>query len=150
MKVLLTPGEGLLGGARRRCGLQWLAVHCWSVSAEVHAVKEAGFSLIEVVVATLVLTVGLLGSAALLAGAVQATSEGTLRVRAAALGAGWRDALWAGGCDVGSGSFARGPMTVNWEVGPASVPGALRLEVVVARPTGRGPRADTVLAWCGD
>lgn len=103
---------------------------------------RSGFTLVEVLVAIVLLTVGLLGLLAGTAAAWRLVGQGWRDTRAEALGAQRLEALRAMGCGVGGGAAAEGPYTVSWTSDPLAVPLA-RIVVVVTSPTPRGSHADT-------
>jgi prepilin-type N-terminal cleavage/methylation domain-containing protein len=106
---------------------------------------ERGMTIVEVLVAVLVLSVGLLALTTAAAAVTRMVDEGKRSTEAAALAAERVELLLADGCPVlGGGSTARGSFTVGWEVVAAAGERARAITVVVERTTPRGTRADTV------
>lgn len=92
---------------------------------------RGGSSLVEVMVALVVLEVGLLGAAGLLVLAAARMARATLVERAAAEAASMADSLSRVGAE-GSGEIVRGSWRVSWE--PASPEGlVVRVEPAGAR-----------------
>ena len=106
--------------------------------------RERGFTLVEILVALVILSVGLIGLMGAASVAVRAVSDGTLRTRGVALASGRREMLVSSGCaGAAVGSRERTPFAVRWSGGgDVSV-------VTVTRPSARGPLADSVVGLCG-
>ncbi len=112
---------------------------------------RAGFTLVEVLVAVLILAVGLSALAGAAAITTRTVGESTRHTRATALGAGRSEILLTGSCrSAGSGSDTRDGLTVEWTTGPGTQSTTLRWIVTVARVTPEGPRADTVVGECAE
>lgn len=106
-----------------------------------------GFSLVEVVVAMIILTVGVLGLAAS-AGAISRLSSEGVRSSGAAMVAGSRlELLRATACPLlANGSATTGAYTEAWRiVTPADAPFARTVTLVVSYPYGRGTRSSTYI-----
>ncbi len=108
-----------------------------------------GFTLVELVVAVLVLTVGVLALAGTAAAVTRMVGWGQ-RLSGSAIAAQSRlEALRAGGCgSLGSGRDSVGPYRLQWSVTEA---GSLRtIALTVDYPDGRGDRSEPfeATAWC--
>lgn len=111
----------------------------------------AGFSLLEVLLALLLLSIGLLGFAGTLGPVARVAGEGRLRGRAALLIASRIDRLRtelgesSPGCAVPApGVVAHGSgLGESWQVTVSG--GVAEIRIVMQRPGRGGPRADTVL-----
>jgi Tfp pilus assembly protein PilV len=107
--------------------------------------REAGFTIVEVVTALLVLAVGLLGLMGTVAAATRAVAQGH-RLQQAGVVA-WRqvERLRGGACaPPGNGTFQAGELEVWWSVWSAADGAASRVQVVVRTPTGTGFRTYTL------
>ncbi len=112
---------------------------------------RAGFTLVEVLVAVLILAVGLSALAGTAAITTRTVGESTRHTRATALGAGRSEILLTGSCrSAGSGSDTRDGLTVEWSSGPGTQSTTFRWIVTVVRVTPEGPRADTVVGECAE
>jgi len=112
-------------------------------------IRTRGFTLVELVVAVLVLSVGVLALSGTAAAVTRMMGWGQ-RFGASALAAQARlEALRAGGCAaLGGGLDSTGHYQLRWRVTAA---GSLRTVVVtVEYPDGRGLRSDLyeAVAWC--
>ena len=106
---------------------------------------QRGMTIVEVLVAVLVLSVGLLALTTAAAAVTRMVDDGKRSTEAAALAGERVELLLANGCPVlGGGSTAKGPFTIGWEVAATAGARARAITVVVARTTPRGTRADTV------
>ena len=110
-------------------------------------VSRRGYTLIEVLVALLLLDVGLLALVGAAASAVRLVGDATLAGHATARLQARREILWSERCGTsGRRSESDGLVEVTWEArgtGPA-----VTLTVTATRLTPRGPRTDTVVARC--
>jgi prepilin-type N-terminal cleavage/methylation domain-containing protein len=103
-----------------------------------------GMTIIEVLVAVLVLSVGLLALTTTAAGVSRMIDDGRRSTEAAALAAERIELLRASGCPaVGTGSATRGSFAVSWNVEAPSGDRRRTITVAVTRATRRGG-ADTV------
>ncbi len=97
---------------------------------------RAGFSLIELMVAVLLLDVGVLALAATAAGVVRLTTAGGREGSAALLAAARREALRVSACGVDSlgaaGADTEGPFAVSWSVAPGGTDRTVRVRVSYA------------------
>ncbi len=110
-------------------------------------VSRRGYTLIEVLVALLLLDVGLLALVGAAASAVRLVGDATLAGHAAASVEARREVLWSERCGaVGRRSENDGQVEVTWEARGAGP--AVTLTVTATRRTPRGTRTDTVVAWC--
>lgn len=102
-----------------------------------------GFSLVEVIVAMVLLTIGLLCLAASARSVTRLTSQGALVGQAAAVVASRMERLRAGACDaLAGGSATSGSFTERWTVDPS---GPVRtVTIMVSYPAGVGMRYDTL------
>ncbi len=101
--------------------------------------SKLGFTLVELTVAVLVLSVGLLALVATSAVATRMLAEGRRASQVAALAA-QRMAMLS--CTAVGGAAADGPYTVTWTVSEVEG-GAARVRVAVGWPTSNGVRADS-------
>ncbi len=110
-------------------------------------VRRRGYTLIEVLVALLLLDVGLLALVGASASVVRLVGDATLAGHAAAGMEARREVLWSEQCGtIGRRSENDGLVDVTWEArgtGPA-----VTLMVTVTRRTPRGTRTDSVVARC--
>jgi len=102
---------------------------------------ESGFSLIEVMVAMVILTIGVLGLAASSAGITRMTSEGGRSGGSAAVASARFDSLRATTCSsLASGTATTGNYTEAWDVTTSAISGMLRevrLRVTYNHPGGQ-------------
>ncbi len=98
-----------------------------------------GFTLVEVLVAMLILTIGiiaLIGSSALV---TRMITQGQIFSEASALAAQRIETLRSGGCaGMGSGTAVDGPYALSWTVVPIADGKVQRVELTVTMPTRRG------------
>lgn len=105
---------------------------------------EGGFTIVEILVAVMVLTVGLLGLATTAGLVTRMISQGHRYTEASTLATERIEMLKSTGCPAAtSGSETRGAMTVRWSVVDTLGGRARALHVVVASPTTRGRRTDS-------
>lgn len=106
-----------------------------------------GFSLIEVVVAMVILTVGVLGLAASAGAISRLTAEGGRASEAAAVASSRLERLRATPCgSMTNGSATSGQISETWRiVTPSAAPFAREITVVVSYPYGRGTRSATYI-----
>lgn len=103
-----------------------------------------GMTIVEVLVAVLVLSVGLLALTTAAAGVSRMIDDGRRSTEAAALAAERIDLLRASGCPAAeAGSTASGSFTIAWAVVAAGDNRTRLITVIVTRTVGRG-HADTV------
>lgn len=105
--------------------------------------KNRGFSLVEVMVAMVVLTIGVLGLAASAGAITRLTSEGVRAAGASAVAASRFETLRAQTCTAmtASGSVVNGPYTEVWRVTtPAGAAFSREITVVVSYSNGRRTR----------
>ena len=104
-----------------------------------------GFSLVEVIVALVLLTIGVLGLAAASRSVVRMTSEAARIGAATALASARVERLRAGPCPgIAAGTAVAGALTENWSVTAAGE--ARIVSVTVTYGTGAGPRTRTLTA----
>jgi len=106
-----------------------------------------GFSLLEVIVAIVLLGTGLLGFVAAVSTAVRAVGESSVRLRAVELAVAHRDADLSRGCGglTTTGSYGDLDLTTT----SVALPGtAQRVAVTAERPTPRGKKTDTLVGIC--
>jgi len=104
-----------------------------------------GFTIVEALVAVLILNVGLLGLVTTAGAVTRMIGQGRITTVAAALAGEQLEALRSQGCPApGSGSETRDGVTVAWQVGVPPFPRARILLVGVQWVTPRGPRADSI------
>jgi Tfp pilus assembly protein PilV len=106
-----------------------------------------GFTIIEALVALLILDVGILGLATTTAVVTRMIRQGRAASEAAALAHARLEVLRSEGCGPpSSGAETRPGATVRWTVDVPPFPRARVLRVRVQRATARGLRADTITA----
>ncbi len=106
---------------------------------------NSGFAIVEAVVATVVLSVGLLSLATTLALSHRMIAQGQRYSTAAVLGSSVIENRIARGCTGGaSGSRDQGPFVARWET-VAEAAGE-RITVTITSPTGTGLRVDSLSA----
>ena len=106
--------------------------------------NRGGFTITEVLVAVLVLTVGVLGLASTAAAVTGLMTQGKVFSEATALAAERLEILRSTSCDrMTSSSETRGRYTVAWRVTPVVLGKANTVTVVVLSPTKDGSRTDT-------
>lgn len=103
-----------------------------------------GFSLVEVVVAMVLLTIGVLCLAASARSVTRLTSQGARVGQAAIVVASRLERLRAGACDAlaGGGSAISGPFTERWTVEASGAVGTVT--ITVSYPDGAVMRYDTL------
>jgi hypothetical protein len=109
--------------------------------------KQGGFTVVEVLVATILLCLGLLAISRTTAHTTRMIAAARRHTQATVLG--WRitEALRGEPCPVpGSGVAAEGPLEARWTVVPLAGGTARRVLVAIGAPGVRGSRADTVAA----
>jgi prepilin-type N-terminal cleavage/methylation domain-containing protein len=109
--------------------------------------NERGFSLAEVMIAMVILTVGVLGLAASSAAITKMSSEGGRSGGSAAVAESRIEALSATPCAniASSGSATTGKFTESWTVTTASL--LKTVTVTVSYPSGRATRTSTYVAY---
>jgi prepilin-type N-terminal cleavage/methylation domain-containing protein len=111
--------------------------------------RTRGFTLVELVVATLVLTVGVLALAGTAAAVGRMVGWGQRMGESAVAAAARLERLRAGGCaSLADGRDSAGRYRLQWTVAAA---GGLRaVALTVTYPNGRSDRSDRfeALAWC--
>ena len=107
--------------------------------------SNRGFSLIEVVVAMVILTVGVLALAASAGAISRLSAEGGRSSEAATVASSRLERLRATTCaNMVSGSATSGPISEVWRVTtPSAAPFAREITLVVSYPYGRGTRSAT-------
>lgn len=105
---------------------------------------ERGFTIVEVVVAVLVLTVGLLGLASTAAVVTRMIAQGDRYTEASTLANRQLEVLRSQGCSsLADGSTTVGRFQVSWRVTSVSGGRGRQVTITVVSPTGRGSRTDT-------
>jgi len=108
--------------------------------------SRCGLTIIEVLVAVLILNVGLLGLVATAGAVTRMIGQGRMTTVAAALAAERLEALRSQGCPApGGGSETRDGVSAGWEVAVPPFPRARTLMVAVQWVTPSGPRADSIM-----
>jgi Tfp pilus assembly protein PilV len=109
---------------------------------------EGGFTIVEVLTAVVVLTVGLLGLASTAGYVTRMTGQGNRYTIAATLAGRRLEMLRADGCSgMAGGSSAMGRFTVSWTVttlNTGSQRTAKQVQVMVTSPTTDGTRSDSL------
>lgn len=109
--------------------------------------RQGGFTVVEVLVATILLCLGLLAITSTTAHTTRMIAVGRRHTQAAVLGRRITESLKAQPCPaVGSGVATEGPLEVRWTVAPLAGGTARRVLVVIAAPRVPGWRDDTVAA----
>lgn len=104
---------------------------------------KRGFTIIEVLVAVLVLTVGVLALVGTAGLVTRMVAQGHIDSEATALAAQRMEILRAAGCaNMGTGGTTTdGPYTVRWKIAPAGGDRARRVHLAVTQPTMSGQRS---------
>jgi len=108
--------------------------------------REAGFTLIEVILAISILTVGLLAVASMQVSAIRGNSYADCVTEAAVLAQDKLEELMAENySDVGSSNEQAGQYTVTWSVDPNGASGVANTMIIEVTVTGGELREDVVL-----
>jgi prepilin-type N-terminal cleavage/methylation domain-containing protein len=108
---------------------------------------QGGFTVLEVLIAILLLSVGILGLTDSAALTTRMIASARRHAHAVALGRSTVERLRSGECPAeGAGEASRGPYMVRWTVSPVAGGLARRAMAVVEIPRVRPARADTVSA----
>ncbi len=110
--------------------------------------RERGFTVIEVLIAVMILSVGLLGLASTAALVTRMVGQGSRYTEASTMAtrqfeefrSRWTGTNCAGAAD---GTTTRSGFTISWTVTTAASGKARQVELTVSSPTGRGTRKDT-------
>lgn len=106
--------------------------------------SERGFTIVEILVAIMILSVGLMGLVTTAGLVTRMIGQGHRSTEASALGNERIEVLRAQGCPAaGSGTETRGAYTVSWRVVALAAPKGRGIMVSVQSPTTRGMRSDT-------
>ncbi len=109
--------------------------------------REGGFTIVEVLIAVMVLTVGLLGLASTAGYVTRMIGQGNRYTIAATMAGRQLEMLRAGGCaNMTSGSSATGRFTVSWTITPVNTGAgrsANQVQLTVTSPTNFGTRSDS-------
>ena len=109
--------------------------------------QEAGFTIIEVLIAVVILSVGLLGLASTAGYVTRMIGQGNRFTQASTLASKQLELLRAGGCTtMANGSSATGRFRVAWTVttlNTGSQRTANQVQVTVTSPTNYGTRTDS-------
>jgi Tfp pilus assembly protein PilV len=109
--------------------------------------RRGGFTVVEVLVATILLGLGLLAITGTTAHTTRMIAAGRRHTQAAVLGRRITESLRGEPCPaVGSGMATEGPLEARWTVAPLAGGTARSVLVVIEAPRVRGSRADTVAA----
>jgi prepilin-type N-terminal cleavage/methylation domain-containing protein len=111
--------------------------------------STAGFTLLETMVAIMILTVGLLAVARITAMALRLSADGQARWAGAALARSRLELLRSGNCSAGSGTDASAGTQVRWTVAAGITGGMSPNAVLTALPPQTRPgtaRPDTFVA----
>ena len=105
---------------------------------------ERGFTVVEVLIAVLVLSIGLLGLAASAAVTTRMIGQGQRYSETSAMAAQRFEMLRSQSCaSMSAGSASAGRFGVSWAVTTVASGRARGVTLVVTSPTGRGMRADS-------
>lgn len=106
--------------------------------------NRGGFTIVEVLVAVLVLTIGLLGLAASAATVTRMISQGQRYSEASTLATQRFEILRSQSCaSIASGTDTQGRYTISWTVQTVGNMTAQTVTMVVTSPTASAERADT-------
>lgn len=105
--------------------------------------QERGFTIVEVLVAVLILSVGLLALASTAALVTRMIGQGDRYTEATTLAGRRIEALRARRCSAESGSETQGYFTVTWTSTSIMSGRAKQVAVTVTSPTTKGTRTDT-------
>lgn len=106
---------------------------------------ERGFTIIEVMVAVMILTVGLLALVGTAGLVTRMIGQGQRYTVISTLANERIEILRSGGCPaVGTGSETRSGYTINWRVTPGPGLESRNIQVVVTSSMARGSRVDSV------
>jgi prepilin-type N-terminal cleavage/methylation domain-containing protein len=110
--------------------------------------KRAGFTLVEVMVAALVLTAGMLAMAGASAGMSRMLTRGSLTTTAIGYARGRSEQLRSVGCDsMADGSAMPSPSyTLAWKIATVETAETKQIELVASYPIPGGTRADTLVS----
>lgn len=112
--------------------------------------NQRGFTIIEVLVAVLVLTVGILGLATTAALVTRMIGQGERFSQASTMAAEQFEIFRSQQCtSLAAGNATRGGITLSWTVQNAAGGRARTVTIEVLTPTGRGTRADTFSTTIG-
>ncbi|MDH3496306.1 MAG: prepilin-type N-terminal cleavage/methylation domain-containing protein [Gemmatimonadota bacterium] len=105
---------------------------------------RAGFTIVEVLVAVMVLTIGLLGLVTTAGLVTRMIGQGQRYTEASALANERFEVLRAQGCPAAAtGAETRGAYNISWRVAGLAGGKGRALEVIVRSPTTRGTRTDS-------
>ena len=108
---------------------------------------EGGFTIVEVLIAVMILTVGLLGLASTAGYVTRMIGQGNRYTEAATMASKQLELLRAGGCSTAAnGSSANGRFTISWTVADSSTGSqrhATKVNLTVTSPTNSGTRTDS-------
>ena len=111
---------------------------------------QKGFTIIEVLVAMLVLTIGIIGLTTTAALVTRMIGQGERYSQASTMAAEQFEVFRSRSCtSLAAGTATRGGFTLNWTVQDAAGGRARAVTVVVLSPTTRGIRADTFATTIG-
>jgi Tfp pilus assembly protein PilV len=114
-------------------------------AANVYFTREHGSTIIEVVFAVLLLSVGFLAVASSAAWMTRMVGRSRQSVRVAALAQAKLESLWAGACEgPARGDSTAGPLVLSWSSTPSGA--VVELRAMVSAPALSGARVDTFLA----
>lgn len=103
----------------------------------------AGFTIVEILVAVLILTVGLLGLVTTAGLVTRMIGQGQRYTEASSLATERFEILRAQGCPAaGNGSETRGAYTISWQIVDVAGGKGRQFAVAVTSPTNRGTRTD--------
>jgi type IV pilus assembly protein PilV len=106
--------------------------------------NRAGFTILEVLVAMMILTVGILGLVTTAALVTRMIGQGQRYSEASTLAAQRIERMRSRSCTtLANGGATQGAYTISWTVDAVSQPNSRVVTVVVVSPTNRGTRADT-------
>jgi len=106
--------------------------------------SERGFTIVEILVAVMILSVGLMGLVTTAGLVTRMIAQGHRYTEASALANERIEILRSQGCPaVASGSETRGAYTIGWRVTALASPRGRGLFVNVQSPTTRGSRTDS-------
>ncbi len=112
--------------------------------------RRDGFTILEVLMAVLVLSLGLVGITGATASTTRMIAAGRWHVRASALGMRLVESQRSGACPpVGAGEAVEGPLRARWTISAAAGGRARLVVAVVETPGSGGAGVDTIAATIG-
>lgn len=106
--------------------------------------NESGITIVEVIIAVLMVTVGLLAAAGTMGSVTRMLNRGEMTTTAASHAQDQFEAMRALRCpQMTNGSSVRGPYRLDWTVGPTSIGNANRIVLTTTYSMARTTRVDS-------